>query len=287
MEAYKAWIDEFSASILSWARPDHFPATGSPMKSWPMASGYEAFTLAFGYLVFVLVFSIIMKSKTMPAIPHLYGFKFAYNIIQVMLCSYMSIEAGVQAWKAGYTLLPCQKFDHTNPPIGFILYIFYMSKILDFMDTVFIIAEKRWTQLSFLHVYHHFSIFLFYWLNLNVGYDSDVYLTIVLNGLIHTLMYTYYFVSLHMNGTKIWWKPALTMGQMTQFVVMNLQAGYLISTECSYFPQNITKAYLYYIVTLLALFMHFFILDNFYKPKKSSKDGKDGKDAKNTSLKAE
>ena len=34
-------------------------------------------------------------------------------------------------------------------------------------------------------------------MNLNVGYDGDVYVTIVLNGFIHTVMYTYYFVSLH------------------------------------------------------------------------------------------
>jgi hypothetical protein len=36
-----------------------------------------------------------------------------------------------------------------------------------------------------------------FWLNVNVGYDGDVYLTIVLNGLIHTIMYTCYFVDLH------------------------------------------------------------------------------------------
>ena len=30
-----------------------------------------------------------------------------------------------------------------------------------------------------------------------MGYDGDVYVTIVLNGFIHTVMYTYYFVSLH------------------------------------------------------------------------------------------
>ncbi len=93
-------------------------------------------------------------------VPGLYPFKFAYNIIQVMLCSYMCIEAGVRAYSAGYTLLPCNPFDQTNPPIGFVLYVFYLSKILDFLDTVFIILEKRWNQLSFLHVYHHTSIFL-------------------------------------------------------------------------------------------------------------------------------
>lgn len=96
----------------------------------------------------------------LPSIPGLYPFKFAYNMIQVMLCSYMCIEAGVRAYDAGYSLMPCNPFNQTNPPIGFILYVFYLSKILDFLDTFFIIAEKRWKQLSFLHVYHHTSIFL-------------------------------------------------------------------------------------------------------------------------------
>lgn len=96
----------------------------------------------------------------LPAVPGLYPFKFLYNVVQVMLCSYMCIEAGVRAYYAGYTLIPCNDFNIENPPIGFILYVFYLSKILDFADTFFIIAEKRWQQLSFLHVYHHTSIFL-------------------------------------------------------------------------------------------------------------------------------
>ena len=56
------------------------------------------------------------------------------------------------------------------------------------MDTFFIISKRSWKQLSFLHVYHHFTIFLFYWLNLRTNYDGDVYLTIVLNGFIHSIM---------------------------------------------------------------------------------------------------
>jgi GNS1/SUR4 family len=93
-------------------------------------------------------------------VPGLYPFKFAYNLAQVMLCSYMCIDAGMQAFRSGYSLTPCIAFNHEKPPIGPILYIFYLSKILDFLDTVFIIAEQRWAQLSFLHYYHHFSIFL-------------------------------------------------------------------------------------------------------------------------------
>jgi len=96
----------------------------------------------------------------LPPIKGLYPLKFAYNIFQVMLCSYMCIEALIRGYQAGYTVLPCVDFNQQNPVIGFVLYVFYISKILDFMDTVFIILEKRWKQLSFLHVYHHTSIFL-------------------------------------------------------------------------------------------------------------------------------
>ena len=43
--------------------------------------------------------------------------------------------------------------------MGNVLYMFYLSKILDFCDTIFIILGKKWKQLSFLHVYHHLTIF--------------------------------------------------------------------------------------------------------------------------------
>lgn len=52
----------------------------------------------------------------------------------------------------------------------------------------------------------------FYWVNVNAGYDGDIYLTIVLNGFIHTVMYTYYFVSMHTKD--IWWKKYLTLMQV-------------------------------------------------------------------------
>lgn len=114
------------------------------------------------------------------------------------------------------------------------------------------------------------SFLQFYWLNTHVAYDGDVYLTILLNGFIHTVMYNYYFVSLH--SKDIWWKSALTSLQLVQFVVMNAQALYLLFTDCHEFPRNITIAYGYYILSMLVLFTHFFIVS--YGFKKSSKKPK-------------
>jgi curved DNA-binding protein CbpA len=38
-----------------------------------------------------------------------------------------------------------------------VLWLFYVSKVLDFADTFFIVVRGKWEQFSFLHIYHHFS----------------------------------------------------------------------------------------------------------------------------------
>jgi len=98
---------------------------------------------------------------------------------------------------------------------------------------------------------------MFYWLNCNIGYDGDIYVTIVLNGFIHSVMYTYYFVSMHTD--KIWWKKHLTKCQLIQFICMLSQAGFLLHTKCKTFPKRVTELYLFYIFSLFVLFMQFYI----------------------------
>ena len=74
----------------------------------------------------------------------------------------MAAAAFYGAYKQNYSLL-CNPFITRSTAIASVLWVFYLSKVLDFFDTVFIIARGKWDQFSFLHVYHHFSIFLVYW----------------------------------------------------------------------------------------------------------------------------
>ena len=145
----------------------------------------------------------------------LYGVAFLYNIAQVMLCSYMCIEAVIVAKRSNFNLV-CNSYDAKHPPMANVLWLFYASKVLDFVDTFFIVIGKKWKQLSFLHVYHHTTIFLFYWLNGRVNFDGDIYLTIVLNGLIHTIMYTYFLAATF--GYRSPLAQSLTTMQMIQFL---------------------------------------------------------------------
>lgn len=252
--AYDAWATGLGDAVIEWTQPQK----GLPpalTAEWPLAKFSHAFAIAIGYLLFVWIGSGIMSQ--LPAYK-LYGLSFVYNIVQVMLCSYMTIQALILAYRNGYTFMPCNAVDLKTPPMAELLWLFYISKVLDFVDTVQIVIGKRWKQLSFLHVYHHFTIFLIYWLNLHTNYDGDIYLTIVLNGFIHSVMYTYYFVSLHTK--EIWWKPFLTLCQMVQFTIMLVQGATILFKDCGRMPpRNLVTLYFYYIASLLALFANFFI----------------------------
>lgn len=244
-----------------------------------------------------------------------YPIKFIYNVSQIMLCAYMTLEALLLAYRNGYSALPCVGYDRQNPPLANLLWLFYVSKVRgvggqqptesrrwwllrfgvvvrqeltrtsrvcvvgtfpqvwDFWDTIFIVIGKKWRQLSFLHVYHHITIFLFYWLNAHVNYDGDIYLTIVLNGFIHTVMYTYYFICMHTRdpitgkSLPIWWKSSLTMMQMIQFVTMMSQGTYLLATQCPTTSLRVVFTYIVYILSLFFLFAQFF-MQSYVKPNK-------------------
>jgi elongation of very long chain fatty acids protein 4 len=44
------------------------------------------------------------------------------------------------------------------------VWLFYFSKIFEFIDTMIMVFKKNNRQISFLHVYHHSSIFTIWWL---------------------------------------------------------------------------------------------------------------------------
>lgn len=268
MEAYNSFMDKVGEAIINWSDPD---GTFRHNEDWWLCDFRSAITIALAYVAFVIVGSAIMKTGVPAMDP--YPIKFMYNVSQIFLCAYMTIEAGFIAYRNGYTAIPCNDFNVKDPPVANLLWLFYISKVWDFWDTIFIVLGKKWRQLSFLHVYHHFTIFLFYWLNANVLYDGDIYLTILLNGFIHTVMYTYYFICMHTKDPKtgkslpIWWKSSLTSFQLIQFTLMMSQATYLVFNGCEKVSLRITKVYFVYILSLFFLFAQFFV-NSYIKPKK-------------------
>ena len=69
-------------------------------------------------------------------------------------------------------------------------WLFGMSKIFEFGDTLFIVLRKG--PLSFLHVYHHVTVCVFTWYALTPKPSALSTWLGGMNYTVHTLMYTYY-----------------------------------------------------------------------------------------------
>lgn len=86
----------------------------------------------------------------------------------------------------------------TNKEFDRIIYLFYISKYIEFLDTYFLILMKK--EVSYLQWIHHIGapINLYY---LYYNKDDGSFIFILLNGFIHILLYLYYAITIY--GYKI------------------------------------------------------------------------------------
>eukprot|EP00180_Rhodochaete_pulchella_P001563 Plantae.Rhodophyta-Rhodochaete_pulchella.ctg2386.p3 GENE.Plantae.Rhodophyta-Rhodochaete_pulchella.ctg2386~~Plantae.Rhodophyta-Rhodochaete_pulchella.ctg2386.p3 ORF type:complete len:129 (+),score=22.07 Plantae.Rhodophyta-Rhodochaete_pulchella.ctg2386:710-1096(+) len=124
-------------------------------------------------------------------------------------------------------------------------------------------------QVSFLHVYHHVSILTYWYAILWMSPGSDGYFSLAGNSFIHVMMYGYYFLA--SIGISPWWKYYITYAQILQFVSFACQSIYVgyYRSSCD-FPRILARGLLWYMLTLIALFTHFLVV-NKGKKKKTKK----------------
>jgi len=254
------YTDQLTDALMTWGTKPYSPSAVSVTKDWAMMDLEAVVKIVAAYLLLVAIGLAVKKpgeeeGSVSPLIDKpVKGLQLVYNLAQCILCGYMIYRAVEHYISHKYSPI-CNPFNPKETGMATAVHIFFLSKILDFCDTLFIVLRKKWRQLSFLHIYHHVSIFLVYWLNTRAAYDGDIYLTVVLNSFVHLVMYSYYFLSTL--GYNAWWKNYITLLQMGQFLIMNAQAIYILATGCP-FPHNITWMYLIYIISLFLLFQNFY-----------------------------
>jgi len=231
-----------------------------PLTSLPFLFGVGTF-----YLVFTLALHRYMKQRSGPFVCKPFkSILLVYNAICVVLAGYV-------VWGIGYVLLTtprkfvCNALVHADSDgekfhAGFmahVFWVFYAQKFWEFLDTWFFLMRKSFRQVTFLHVFHHCSICVVVGLILPFEFNGDMYLPILLNALVHVLMYSHYLVSAL--GLSTPWKPYLTSMQLLQFVLIAVQSSLSLShgDSCGspYFAKVLMVAYM---GSMLLLFGNFF-----------------------------
>ncbi|XP_076439832.1 very long chain fatty acid elongase 4-like [Babylonia areolata] len=185
-----------------------------------------------------------------------------YNFALVGLSGYMFYEFLVTSILSNYSYY-CQPVDYSTSPLAVrmasVCWWFFFSKVIELMDTVFFICRKKNEQVTFLHVYHHCSMIVNWWLGVKYIAGGQSFFPGMLNSFVHVIMYTYYALAAigpHLQP-YLWWKRYLTRLQLLQFMAFLVHSGYNLTIDCD-FPRGYTIAVFAYAVSLIILFGNFY-----------------------------
>ena len=99
--------------------------------------------------------------------------------------------------------------------LWFYVYLYYLSKFYELLDTVLQMLSGKIPPNYFLHVYHHSCVIMnvWYWLE---SAASLQFIGLLFNTAVHVVMYYYYY--LRSVGIVPKWKNSVTSFQIIQFI---------------------------------------------------------------------
>lgn len=158
----------------------------------------------------------------------------------------------------------CQPMNYTTDPkemrIARALWWYYFSKFIEFFDTVFFIMRKKDSQVTFLHVYHHSSMFFLWWIGVKWVAGGQSVQGALINSIVHVFMYSYYALSCL--GPRVqrylWWKKYITQLQLLQFVLAIIHAAHSLYIDCN-FPKWMHYNLIAYAISFIFLFTNFYM----------------------------
>ncbi len=97
-----------------------------------------------------------------------------------------------------------------------VCHLFFLSKFIELLDTIFFIMKKNFRQVSILHVLHHGIMPISWWFGVRFVPGGFGTFHSCINSLIHFLMYLYYgLAALGPEYQKyLVWKKYMTWMQM-------------------------------------------------------------------------
>ncbi|XP_048505417.1 elongation of very long chain fatty acids protein-like [Athalia rosae] len=187
----------------------------------------------------------------------------AYNFMQVLLSMYLVYEGLMAGWLNEYSYT-CQPIDFSESPSAMRMagagYMYFISKVLELLDTVFFVFRKKQRQVSFLHLYHHVSMLMLTWFGVRYWMGGHGTLFGVVNSFVHMFMYAYYMLTAFGESTRrfLWWKKYITILQIAQFILVGLHSAQVLFRECDY-PKRLAALIMLQNVVFFYLFTSFYI----------------------------
>lgn len=249
---------------------------------WPMIkSPVPGLTIIGAYLYFVLHWGPRYMANRKPF--KLEKTLIVYNFIQVLVSIWLVFEGLDCAWMRHYSWR-CQPVDPSNSPQAYReargVYVYFLAKISELLDTVFFVLRKRDRQMTFLHLYHHTVMPMISWGTTKYYPGGHGTFIGLINSFVHIIMYAYYLLSAL--GPKVqkylWWKKYITNMQMIQFCMAFIHQTQLLYTDCGYPRWSVC-------FTLPNAVFFYFLFNDFYQ--KSYKKKKAAAEAAAAKIRAE
>lgn len=252
--------------ITSFADPrvENWPMMSSP---WPTLAAFFAYLMVANY------------GPTMMRPYKPLQLRFAlivYNLYIALLNLWIAVELCYCSYKLRYRSM-CQLVKVVDDPyvmrIANGVWWYFASKGFEFADTLFFILRKKDRQLTFLHKYHHSSMFLVWWTAVRFVPGGSAIIPIVVNSLVHVLMYAYYGLSAIGPRMQkyLWWKRHLTIIQLIQFFIGVSIGIHLITSDCQ-FTRWMQYVFSGYAFSFIILFGNFYLHEYIKGKKKLNKD---------------
>lgn len=245
--------------------------TGSPytelckeIDNWfMMSSPWPVATVVVVYLYFVIkVGPELMKDKKPFNIKPI---MLVYNLYQTAYNSFIVLQMFIVPGGVNYLWTHgCRPMDpNVNPylrTLNAAAWHYFITKMMDLLDTVFFILRKKDSHVTFLHVYHHSNMVLATWSYLKYIKGEQGAIVGWINAVVHTCMYSYYFLATLGPSVRkyLWWKKYLTRLQMTQFVLVIAYMMSLIVGRCD-LPISFSYFVMIEGIIFLALFTNFYV----------------------------
>ena len=188
-----------------------------------------------------------------------------YNFSMILINCYL-IKRALLSIDNGRSFFNCKgvevDFSRTDE-IAQLTELFLLSRMADFLDTIWFVLRKKHSHISFLHVFHHTYVpMVAYICSRFVPISANAMYLPFINSGIHVVMYTYYLLATFPSlRAHLWWKRYLTGLQMTQFVSVLLYNVIGFFTFPSYCGKSQTPALVGSLVSaaiFLVLFYSFY-----------------------------